>query len=75
MRNLLQEITEWEAWPNARNHTYIIDGFHCYGYIRDDTEIKYENIIFFKNRIVFDKRGRKFKTLKVKFPLTPEKVQ
>ncbi len=58
----LQEITkDWNCDYRVPNHTYIMFGSKCAGYIKEGTT---KQIMFFKP-MMFDKRKRKFKTLKL----------
>lgn len=56
----VKETTDWGS-ATAPNHTYLLDGTNLVAYIKQgDTQPFY-----FKNPIKgFDKRGRKFETLK-----------
>lgn len=60
----MEALLETTVWPDSStpNHTYLLDGTNLVAYIK-----KGENTPFyFKNPIKnFDKRGRKFTTLRV----------
>lgn len=56
----LKETTEWNTPYKMPNHTYILDGTTCVGYIPDGTDIAQMFNHPLKN---FDKKGRTFKVL------------
>ena len=57
----LKEITKWDkAAYQVPNHTYIVDGEWCYGYIKTGTK---EEIMFSKRK-PFSKSYRRFVDLK-----------
>ena len=59
----IQELTDsWVCDYRVPNHTYIMMGSKCVGYIKEGTA---EQIFFNKPLTKFDKRGRKFKEVKV----------
>ena len=56
----LKETTDWGN-ASAPNHTYLLDGTNLVAYIKQGEKTPF----YFKNPIKgFDKRGRKFETLK-----------
>ena len=61
----LQEITsDWKTDFKMPNHTYIMNGTTCVGYIKEGTT---EEIMFNHPSKNFDKRYRKFKNVTKQF--------
>lgn len=60
MLKYLKETTDWGG--SAGNHTYIMDGTKCIGYIMEGTD---KQEFFKKPSVNFSKRGRKFKEIKI----------
>ena len=61
MLNFIKEITEWSEKHNVKNHTYIMEGTLCVGYVPNHDK---EKIQFFKHPLKhFSKTGRKFITV------------
>ena len=52
----LEEITQWA--DSTPNHTYLLEGDRCVGYIRQGTT----EAIMFAKPMRFDRRYRKFRT-------------
>lgn len=62
MIKYLKETTEkWICDFRVPNHTYIVSGTKIVGYIKEGTT---EEIIL-RNPMAFDRKGRKFKEIKV----------
>lgn len=56
----LKEVTDWGS-STAHNHTYLLDGTNLVAYIKYGDTAPF----YFKNPIKgFDKRGRKFESVK-----------
>ena len=62
MRKYMKEVTDdWKCEYRVPNHTYIMEGKRCIGYIKKNTT---EEILFGKPLKQFDTRRRKFKEVK-----------
>lgn len=55
---VLKETTKWDC--KQSNHTYLVDDNKMIAYIIDGTT----EPVFFKNPIMFNRKGRTFDTLK-----------
>jgi len=55
----LREVTEWNSDVQP-NHVYLLDGLNILAYIPNESN----KAFYFKKPIPFDKRGRKFETVK-----------
>lgn len=58
MAEALQEVTKWEG--NFPNHQYLVEGSKVLAYIKEGTKKPH----YLSHPMNFDKRGRKFVTLK-----------
>lgn len=57
-QEFLQETTkDWKADYRVPNHTYIMEGSKCVGYIPEGTEL----VEMFNESFILNKKGRTFK--------------
>lgn len=57
-RRFLKEVTEWSEKHNVKNHTYILEGTLCVGYVPDNDKEKAQ---LFRHPLKhFSRTGRKF---------------
>lgn len=64
----IREVTDWNG--NTPNHTYLVDGTKLVAYIAAGSKEPF----YFKDPLNFDRRGRKFQTLKTS-PFSLEKKE
>jgi hypothetical protein len=60
MKYLRETTNDWHTEYRVPNHTYIVSGVKCVGYIKEGTTEE----IMFKKPVFFDKRYRKFEEVK-----------
>lgn len=67
---ILREVTDWgPQWIRQPNHTYLVESNYTYAY----QMYGYGKPIYFKKRMQFDRKFRKFEEISPKSPNNPFK--
>jgi hypothetical protein len=67
---ILREVTVWSGeWIRPPNHVYLIENNYIYGY----QKYGYGEPIYFKKRMQFDNKNRKFEEINKNSPNNPFK--